>query len=98
MMRKKPSLSVRLIGTKEQIQFVVANLQGKFSGRSNGDFYAQINQPGLYSYYLENFWPVSPDVIEITPPKQHKTHTEKELRHSRKMAFWLAGKCKPPKP
>ena len=97
-MRKKPGLSVRLIGTKEQIEFVVANLEGKFAGRSNGHFYSRLNERGLYSYYLENFWPVPPDTVETTPPKQRKSYTGNELRHSKMMAFWMAGKRDPPKP
>ena len=98
-MPKKTGLSIRLVGTKEQLEFILAKLGGKFGWRSSGHFYPRIDEPGFYSYYSDNFWSLPPALgKENLSPKKPEALTDAELRHSRKMAFWLAGISKTAKP
>jgi hypothetical protein len=53
---KQRGADIRIVGTRLQI----ANLLAAFSAKgfvwvSNKYFYPRIDEPGLYSYYLENF-------------------------------------------
>ncbi len=93
-MRRKPGLSVRLVGTKGQLEFVLAKFEGNFSWKSSGHFYPRINQRGFYSYYLDNFSPLTPEPGEDKSHPQPSTLSSAEVRHSRKMAFWASGKHK----
>jgi hypothetical protein len=57
MRTKKPKeAAIRIVGTKSQISDLLTAFSEKsFSWESNEHFYARRDEPGLYSYYLENF-------------------------------------------
>lgn len=56
MAKRQAGASIRIIGTKAEIHGILAAFREKgFTWRSNEHFYPRINQPELYSYYLENF-------------------------------------------
>ena len=60
MSKKAGGSAIRLIGSREQIQFILSSFEGKFAWRASGHFYPRIGQPGFYSYYLDDFWPLPP--------------------------------------
>ena len=57
-MRKQRGTKIRIVGAKEEIVKVLVALtcQG-FVWKSNEHFYPRIDEPGFYSYYLEDFEP-----------------------------------------
>jgi hypothetical protein len=57
MRTKKPKeAAIRIVGTKSQISDLLTAFSEKdFTWESNEHFYARRDEPGLYSYYLENF-------------------------------------------
>jgi hypothetical protein len=55
---KNEGAKIRIIGSKPQILTLLASLTRGFVWRSNEYFYPRIDEPGFYSYYLEDFQPV----------------------------------------
>jgi hypothetical protein len=58
VVRKQSGANIRIVGTKPQIFAVLTSLARDFVWRSNKYFYPRIDEPGFYSYYLEDFQPV----------------------------------------
>jgi hypothetical protein len=56
--KRKQGAKIRIVGTNEEILRILAALtcQG-FVWKSNEHFYPRIDEPGFYSYYLEDFEP-----------------------------------------
>ncbi|WP_332955003.1 hypothetical protein [Microcoleus sp. AR_TQ3_B6] len=53
---KQRGANIRIVGTKSQISELLAAFRAKdFTWQSNEHFYARRDEPGLYSYYVENF-------------------------------------------
>jgi len=56
MAKKQKGTAIRIVGTKAKILDILAGFGAKgFTWQSNEHFYARREEPGLYSYYLENF-------------------------------------------
>jgi hypothetical protein len=54
--KKQKEAALRIVGTKSQIfDLLTAFSEKGFTWESNEHFYARRDEPGLYSYYLENF-------------------------------------------
>jgi hypothetical protein len=58
IVRKQRGANIRIVGTKPQILAVLGVLTRDFTWQSNKHFYPRIDEPGFYSYYLEDFQPV----------------------------------------
>ena len=58
MKNKNEGAKIRIVGSKPQILTLLNALTEDFVWRSNKYFYPRIDEPGFYSYYLEDFQPV----------------------------------------
>ena len=58
MKNKNEGAKIRIVGSKPQILTLLNALTRDFVWRSNKYFYPRIDEPGFYSYYLEDFQPV----------------------------------------
>jgi hypothetical protein len=55
MTKKQQGADIRVVGTKSQIDNLLAAFTAKgFTWQSNEHFYPRIGQPNFFSYYLEN--------------------------------------------
>lgn len=56
MAKKQKGVAIRIVGTEPKILEILAGFSAKgFTWQSNEHFYARRDEPGSYSYYLENF-------------------------------------------
>jgi hypothetical protein len=62
MAKKQQGADIRIVGTKPQINNLLAAFKTKgFTWQSNEYFYPRIGQPSFFSYYLENLEPGTQD-------------------------------------
>ena len=62
MAKKQQGADIRVVGTKPQIDNLLAAFTARgFTWQSNEHFYPRIGQPNFFSYYMENLEPMTQD-------------------------------------